>query len=78
VSAGQHVEAWPDYVLTNGPSYPDASTVTFTIDPPAGQARARVNDGSGPDWSDCTSGDGATWSCPVTTTTGTFEWLATP
>jgi hypothetical protein len=77
VSADQYLEAWPSYVLTSGPSYPDGSTVTFTISPAAGQARARVDDGSAPGWSDCT-GDGTTWSCPVHSISGTFEWLAVP
>lgn len=78
-TAHRNEDPWPAFALTAGPTYPDATTVTFAISPAAGQARARVNDGSNPGWSDCTSGDsGTTWSCTVTTTTGTFEWVATP
>jgi hypothetical protein len=80
-SAEHHESAGPAFTLISGPTYADASgptTVSFVIDPAAGQARARVDDGSAPDWSDCTSADGTTWSCAVHSTSGTFEWLAVP
>jgi hypothetical protein len=80
-SADHHESAGPAFTLISGPTYADATgptTVTFAIDPAAGQARARVDDGSAPDWSDCTSTDGATWSCPVHSTSGTFVWVAVP
>ena len=88
VSADQEVRAHPTYTAS-APSYADvsgATTVTFTLTPAAGKARARVDTGDPlRTWEDCTSGDsGKTWTCPVPgltvadATAGTFEWVAVP
>lgn len=87
MSAGHLVLPYPAFAA-GPPSYDDgggSTIVTFTLSPAAGQARARVvtTIDPSPDWQDCASGDGTTWTCPVPGLTaadaaaGTFEWVAT-
>jgi hypothetical protein len=77
-SAGATSDPWPSFVA--GPQTYDTvstpSTVTFTITPTAGQARARTG---GTDWVDCAlTANPDEWTCPVTGGTTGFEFVATP
>lgn len=88
VSADRDVPPFPTFTASDL-TYSEAAGVTamsFTVEPAAGQVRARVLTGSEPprDYQECTSTGSTTWSCPVPDLTaveaegGTFEFVAVP
>ena len=74
VSIDHKSTPWPTY--TAGPvTYNEPpTTATFTVEPAAGQVRART---TASDWADCTPGGSTTWTCLVLSNTD-FEWFAVP